>query len=335
MKRNRIGNTDVWVTDISFGASGIGNMGRSVTDEEAEEVLLAAWQAGIRYFDTAPHYGRGRSEQRLGRFLRSKNRDDFVLSTKVGRVLFPGEARSEADGFIAPLPNDVRYDYSGDGIEASLDHSLDLLQVASIDIAYVHDIGGYTHGSHNAAYMRDLFETGLDRLRQLKEKGRIRAFGLGVNETQVCLDVLQEADLDVILLAGRLTLLDRQAEEGLTRLCRERNTSLVLGGIFNSGILATGPIDGAWYDYAPAPEDVMARAEVLQKKSEALGMPLASAALQFSRSYPGVASTLLGTAKVSSLAGNLTALERKPPVGFDEAFGLPAAIRPACVSGAN
>ncbi|MEP5422336.1 MAG: aldo/keto reductase, partial [Roseibium sp.] len=267
MKRNQIGKTNVSVTDVSFGAGGIGNLGRKVSDQDADAVLQHAWNAGIRYFDTAPHYGRGRSEQRLGRFLKPMNRDDYVLSTKVGRVLSPGKTMDEADGFSDPLPNSVRFDYSGDGLEASLEHSFELLQTDHVEIVYIHDIGVYTHGDANDAHMSDLKASGLDRLRQLKEKGKIGAFGLGVNESQICLDVMAETDIDVILLAGRLTLLDRQAEDQLVKVCQETSTSLVLGGIFNSGILATGPVEGAWFDYQPASEEILEQVRKLQQQT--------------------------------------------------------------------
>jgi D-threo-aldose 1-dehydrogenase len=320
MKRKQIGKTDVFVTDISFGSSGIGNMGRVVSDAEAEAVLQHAWNAGIRYFDSAPHYGRGRSEQRLGNFLKQKSRQDFVISTKVGRILSAGKPLIEADGFFNPLPNAVRYDYSGDGIEASLEHSLELLQTDFLDIVYIHDIGAYTHGPENAAHMADLTGSGLDRLRRLKEQGKIRAFGLGVNEVQVCLDILADAELDAILLAGRLTLLDREAEDKLVEVCRQKATSLVLGGIFNSGILATGPIEGAWFDYQPASEDILAKVRALAEQAEANGVPLATAALHFARSHPASASVLLGTAKISSLERNLAALAQEIPQGCKDLF---------------
>ncbi|MEP2704028.1 MAG: aldo/keto reductase [Roseibium sp.] len=320
MKRNQIGKTNVSVTDVSFGAGGIGNLGRKVSDQDADAVLQHAWNAGIRYFDTAPHYGRGRSEQRLGRFLKPMNRDDYVLSTKVGRVLSPGKTMDEADGFSDPLPNSVRFDYSGDGLEASLEHSFELLQTDHVEIVYIHDIGVYTHGDANDAHMSDLKASGLDRLRQLKEKGKIGAFGLGVNESQICLDVMAETDIDVILLAGRLTLLDRQAEDQLVKVCQETSTSLVLGGIFNSGILATGPVEGAWFDYQPASEEILEQVRKLQQQTEALGVPLATAALHFAHSYPKVASVLLGTSKVSSLERNLAALAEIIPQECRELF---------------
>ncbi|MGX1500359.1 D-threo-aldose 1-dehydrogenase [Labrenzia sp. MBR-25] len=319
----RIGTTDVQVTDISFGASAIGNLGREVSERETAEVLQSAWDAGIRYFDTAPHYGRGRSEERLGRFLKSKPREDYVLSTKVGRVLSPGPTLKEADGFIDPLPNDVRYDYSGDGIEASLEGSFERLQTRYADIVYIHDIGTYTHGVANEKHMQDLLVSGLDRLQRLKDRGKIRAFGIGVNETQVCLDLLTETDLDAILLAGRLTLLDREAEDGLVEKCRQRGTSLVLGGIFNSGILATGPVEGAWFDYAPASQEILEKVTALKAQAEGMGLSLASAALHFAHRYPRVASVLLGTSKVTSLKRNLDNLAAQPPADFSRMFGSP------------
>eukprot|EP00903_Cladosiphon_okamuranus_P000996 g994.t1 len=236
---------------------GIGNLGREVPDEDAVNVLHLAWQSGIRYFDTAPHYGRGLAEKRLGAFLKPHDRSSVVVSTKVGRVLTPGRPLSEADGFVKPLPNDVHYDYSGDGIEAALEGSMERLQTRYIDIVYVHDIGSYTHGRKNEGHRADLLGSGLDRLARLKAKGTIGAFGLGVNETEICLDLMNEARLDAILLAGRLTLLDRSAEEKLVAECRKQSVSLVLGGIFNSGILATGPVEGAWFDYEPASEDIL------------------------------------------------------------------------------
>jgi D-threo-aldose 1-dehydrogenase len=320
MKTNRIGNTDVIVTEISFGCASIGNLYHAVPDAQAQEVIGAAWQAGIRYFDTAPHYGRGLSEQRLGQFLKTKRRDSYTLSTKVGRVLTPGPALAEADGYIDPLPKAVRYDYSGDGIEASLESSLERLGTTMSDIAYVHDIGCYTHGAENDMHMEAFLGSGYERLVRLKESGRIRAFGLGVNENEICLEIMQHGPLDAILLAGRLTLLDRSAEERLTQRCREQGTSLVLGGVFNSGILATGPIDGATYDYLPASPEVVAQVSDLQAKAETLGLPLATAALLFAKQHDLAASVLIGTAKASSLQRNLAAVNTEVPSGFSETF---------------
>ncbi len=300
-----VGQTAVRVTKVSFGCASIGNLYRAVNDEEVRTVLETAWGAGLRYFDTAPHYGRGLSEVRLGTFLQGKPRDSYAISTKVGRLLSPGPQLAEADGFVSPLPNAVHYDYSGDGIEASLEGSLDRMGTTRADIVYVHDIGTYTHGDENARHMDAFLGSGYDRLVRLKEQGRIRAFGLGVNENQVCLDVMTHCVLDVILLAGRLTLLDRSAEQALVPACQAAGTSLVLGGIFNSGILATGPIDGATYDYAPAPPHILERVRVLQQEAQVRGQSLAEASLAFAVDHPNVASVLVGTASADTLKQNL------------------------------
>ncbi|RFC63407.1 aldo/keto reductase [Fulvimarina endophytica] len=311
MKTRPIGQTGLKVTEVAFGCASIGNLYAAVTDEAAEAVLSAAYAAGIRYFDTAPHYGRGLSEMRLKRFL--AGHDDVILSTKVGRVLSPARHPIEAvDGYVQPAQNDARYDYSGDGIEESFEQSLELLGRSSIDILYVHDLGRCTHGAAADRHMEAFLGSGYERLARLKERGRIRAFGLGVNECEVCLDVLGHGPLDVILIAGRLTLLDRSAEAGLVPLCRERGTSLVLGGIFNSGILATGPVEGATYDYRPASIEVRERAANLERQAEAHGIGLAAAALHFAHRHPAAASVLLGTANPLMLKRNLEMLAEEP-----------------------
>lgn len=308
MELRRVGSTDVSVTKLSFGGASIGNLGGVVSDADAIAVLDHAWKAGIRYFDTAPHYGRGLSEQRMGMFFKDKPRDELVLSTKVGRVLSPGGPIKEADGYVQPLPNNVRYDYSADGILESFESSCKRLGTSRIDIVYVHDIGDLTHGvTEGARHMADLLGSGIGVLHDLKQAGRIGAIGLGVNESQVCIDVMKETPLDVILLAGRLTLLDREAEEELLALCAEQGTSLVLGGIFNSGILATGPVPGAWFDYSPVSEEVIGQVKILQENAQEVGLTLAEAALQFGLNHPAACSVLLGTGKVSLLQRNLDA----------------------------
>lgn len=312
MKTKPVGRTGIEVTEVSFGCASIGNLYRAVSDEAAQDVLQAAWDGGIRYFDTAPHYGRGLSEQRLGRFL--QGRGDFVLSSKVGRVLSPAAAPvTEADGYVQPAQNDVRYDYSGDGIEESLEGSLSRLGVRRLDIAYVHDLGTYTHGAANAAHLEAFLGSGYERLVRLKEAGRIGAFGLGVNECEICLTVMDHGPLDAILLAGRLTLLDRVAEQQLVPRARADGTSLILGGVFNSGILATGPVPGATYDYAEAPSEIRDRVAELQRRAEAQGVPLATAALHFAHRHPAATSILLGTAKPRTLRRNLDALAQPLP----------------------
>ncbi|MEP9372118.1 aldo/keto reductase [Mesorhizobium sp. KR1-2] len=315
MKKRRIGDTALEVTEVSFGGAAIGGLYRACPREAAMDTLERAWQAGLRYFDTAPFYGFGLSERRVGDFLRDKKRGDYVLSTKVGRLLSPVPDDQVPDlGYVDPLPFRVDYDYSYDGIMRSVEFSYARLGLNLIDILFVHDIGVYTHGVEKTnIHFRQLMEGGLRALEELKSAGTIAAYGLGVNEVQICLDVLAEAPLDCILLAGRYSLLDRSAEEKLLPLCRARNTSLVIGGVFNSGILATGPVPGATFDYGPAPAEVFTRVAALEATAQAHGIPLAAAALQFPLHEPAVATVLIGTAKPSSLARNLDLLNTRVP----------------------
>ena len=325
MKRRQIGKTALEVTEISLGGAAIGGLYRAVTRQDADETLAVAWDAGIRYFDTAPFYGFGLSERRIGDFLRDQPRETYVLSTKVGRLLRPVPEDQVPDhGYVEPLPFTVDYDYTYDGIMRSVEFSLARLGLNRIDVAFVHDIGAYTHGAEaNRKHQRDLLKTGLKALDKLKSEGTISAYGLGVNEVQVCLDVLARAPLDCILLAGRYTLLDRAAAATLLPLCAEVGTSLVIGGVFNSGILATGPIAGAHFDYGPADENILHRVEKLQSIAKDAGVTLAAAALRFPLRHPAVATVLIGTAKPSSLRRNLDLLGAEIPERvwprFDEA----------------
>ena len=223
MNKRRIGRTALDVTEIGFGGASIGGLYRSCPREAAMETLQTAWDAGIRYFDTAPFYGFGLSERRMGDFLRDKPRDEYVLSTKVGRLLRPVPDSEIPDhGYVDPLPFAVDYDYSYDGIMRSVEFSYARLGLNRIDILFVHDIGVYTHGVEKTkVHFRQLMDSGLKALDELKSAGAIAAYGLGVNEVQICLDVMRQAPLDCILLAGRYSLLDRSAEAELLALMRE------------------------------------------------------------------------------------------------------------------
>ncbi|MBN9000003.1 MAG: aldo/keto reductase, partial [Rhizobiales bacterium] len=212
-----IGRTDLEVTTISFGCAGIGNLYRAVSRDDAEATLAMAWDAGIRYFDTAPRYGHGLAERRLGDFLRDKPDGSYVVSTKVGRLQRPVPESEVPDyGFVDPLPFRADYDYSYDGVMRSLEDSLQRLGLNKVEILFVHDIGVLTHGAEeNARHFRDLMDGGMKALDELKRDGVIKAFGLGVNEVQICLDTMVRTPIDCILLAGRYTLLDRSAEAEL------------------------------------------------------------------------------------------------------------------------
>lgn len=307
MKTRTIGRTGLAVTEFSFGTAALGGLYRACPRDVAMATLQAAWDEGLRYFDTAPWYGFGLAERVTGDFLRDKPKGDYVLSSKVGRIMFPvPDDKVPSYGYIDPLPFDVRYDYSYDGIMRSVELSHARLGLNRIDMLYVHDIGVYTHGAErNAFHLRQFFDSGVRALQELKSSGAIKAFGLGVNEIPVCLDVLRETDLDCILLAGRYTLLDRSAVAGLLPLCEKKGTSLVVGGVFNSGILATGPIEGAHFDYMPATPDIANKVGAMMDIARGRGLPLAAPALQFPLEHPAVASVLIGTAKPESLHRNM------------------------------
>jgi D-threo-aldose 1-dehydrogenase len=307
MKTRKIGKTDLEVTEYSFGTAPLGGMYRTCPRDVAMATLSAAWDSGMRFFDTAPWYGFGLAERRVGDFLRDKPSDSYVLSTKVGRLLKPvADDKVPSFGFVDPLPFGTDYDYSYDGIMRSVEFSHARLGLNRIDILFVHDIGVYTHGAErNAIYLRQLFDGGLRALEELKSSGAISAYGLGVNEVPVCLDVMRQADLDCLLLAGRYTLLDRSAVAELLPLCDKTSTSLIVGGVFNSGILATGPVEGAHFDYAPATPDVLQKVAAMEKIAAAQGAPLAAPAMQYPLHNPLVASVLLGTARPEGLTRNM------------------------------
>ncbi len=313
MKTRRVGRTSVEITEFSFGCTGIGNLYKAVNRDEAAATLQVAWDAGIRYFDTAPRYGHGLSELRLGDFLYGKPRDSYVVSTKVGRVLRPVPEDSVPDyGFADPLPFAADYDYSYDGVMRAFDQCLTRLGLNRIDIVYIHDIGILTHGkADNDRHVRDLLEGGFKALDELRSRGAVKAIGIGVNEVRICLDLMDRFPLDCILLAGRYSLLDRSAEPDLLARCLKEGTSLVVGGVFNSGILATGPIPGATFDYAPASGDVLDRVRSLEAVAAKYDVPLAAAAMQFPLGSPAVASVLIGTGSARSLTRNLSQLDYK------------------------
>ncbi|MBD9374469.1 aldo/keto reductase [Rhizobium sp. ARZ01] len=318
MRTKTIGTTGLAVTEYSFGTAALGGLYRACPRDVAMETLQAAWDEGMRYFDTAPWYGFGLAERETGDFLRSKPKGEWTLSTKVGRIMVPvADDKVPNYGYVDPLPFDVRYDYSYDGIMRSVELSYARLGLNRIDMLYVHDIGGYTHGAErNALHLRALMDSGLKALEELKSSGTIKAYGLGVNEVPVCLEVMKGASIDCVLLAGRYTLLDRSAVEELLPLCLKRNTSVVVGGVFNSGILATGAVEGAHFDYMPATQDVLSRVRALEELANANGVPLAAAAMQFPLRHPAVASVLLGTAKPSSLHRNAELTRSRVPEEF-------------------
>lgn len=330
MKTRPIGKTGLEVTEYSFGTAPLGGMYRACPRDVAMATLQSAWDEGIRYFDTAPHYGFGLAERYVGDFLRDKPEGSYVLSTKVGRLLQPvPKDQIPKLGFVDPLSFKLVYDYSYDGIMRSVDFSYARLGLNRIDILYVHDIGVYTHGREvNDRYVKQLRDGGYKALDELKSSGAIKAFGLGVNEVPACLEMMADIDIDVILMAGRYSLLDRSAVEELLPLCEKRGTSITAGGVFNSGILATGPIAGAHFDYTPATDDVLERVRAMEHIANGMGKPLAQYALQFPLHHPAVASVIIGTARPESLNRNMALTHEELPAAAFVPFDQHALVAP-------
>jgi len=304
----------------ALGGAPLGNLFGAIDDDAAARVVAAAWEAGVRYFDTAPHYGHGRSEVRMGAALRGRPRDAFMLSTKVGRLLEPdAHAARDQHGYVDTLPFVQRLDYGADAIRRSLDDSRRRMGIDRIDLAYAHDCDPATLGAAFPKHWDDLVRSGFPALARLQADGDITGWGVGVNGVDICLRVLEVADPDVILLAGRYTLADQQALPALLPRCVERGVAIVLGGPFNSGILATGaaPAQGEpMFDYGPAPMEVRARVAAIERVCAAFGVPLQAAALQFPRGHPAVACVLAGARSAKEATTNATLARWPIPAAF-------------------
>lgn len=283
---------------LGMGTAGIGNLYAAVSDDEARATMTAACEAGIRYYDTAPHYGFGLAEKRLGAALAELDpRDDAIVSTKVGRRLVPTDSQvRERHGFVDAEPLEPVFDYSRDAILRSHEESLARLRRERVEVLLAHDIGELTHGADSDRHMRAFLDSGYGAMDELKRAGAIDAIGIGVNEVEVCLYLLERVELDVILLAGRYTLLDRRAADDLLPLCVERGVKVIIGGPYNSGILAqpTALQRDPRYDYERPDEGILARAEALERLCLAHGVELGAAALQFPLRHPAVASVIPG-----------------------------------------
>jgi D-threo-aldose 1-dehydrogenase len=290
-----------------LGGAPLGNLGRVVPDEDALGAITTAWDVGVRFFDTAPHYGLGLSERRFGLGLSGKPRDEFVISTKVGRLLVPGGDASKMDdeGFVVPANVRRVLDYSRDGVLRSLESSLQRLQLDRIDIALVHDPDDH---------YREALDGALPALHDLRAQGVIRAFGAGMNQSKMLADFIRNTDLDVVLLAGRYTLYEQGALDDLLPLCVERGVSVIAGGVFNSGLLATDPPPQTpTYNYAPAPPDVLQRVSRIAAVCQRHGVSLPAAAVQFVVAHPAVANACLGARTAAEVRRNATLFSVKIP----------------------
>ena len=268
------------------GGAAFGGLYEAVDDDSVAAALQAAWDLGVRAFDTAPHYGVGLSEERMGRFLAGQARDEFVLSTKIGRLLVDDEtAPTDAEGFVGtPRRRRVR-DYSRDGVRRSIEESLTRLGLDRVNLALIHD---------PEDYLDEAVAEAAPALSELRAEGAVDAVGVGTNFVEVALRLVREADLDYVMIAGRYTLLDRRAAQELLPLCAERGVQVLAAGVLNSGLLADPRADNLYFDYRPAPPEVVERARALQRSCEEHGVPLRAAALQFPLRHPVVTGVVLG-----------------------------------------
>lgn len=283
---------DARVTEIGFGAAQLGDLFRPTGDEEAYAAVDRAWQEGIRYFDTAPHYGLGLSERRLGTALAGRAREEFTVSTKVGRLLVPTPERAAAgeldtaEGFSVPATHRRQWDFSRDGILRSIEESLGRLGLDRIDIAFLHDPDDHWHEAST---------TGVETLIELREQGVVTAIGAGMNQAALLARFVRDCDVDVVMVAGRYTLLDRAAETELLPLAQERGVAVIAAGVYNSGLLSSPTVaDDAVFDYAQAAPSVLAEARALAARCTALGVTLPSVAVQFPLQHPAVSSVVVG-----------------------------------------
>ena len=301
---------------MGFGGAPFGNLFAKVSDADAAATIATALNAGIRYFDTAPLYGHGLSEHRVGAALRGVARDSFVLSTKIGRLLTPARSgKVEGGHFIEPLPFEVGYDYGYDATMRSFEDSLQRLGTSRIDILLIHDVDVWTHGTTEASQrcIDEVMAGGYRAMRELRDQGVVGAIGAGLNEWEVCQTLAERGDFDCFLLAGRYTLLEQEALKSFLPLCERRGIAVIIGGPYNTGILAVGARPGVTYNYRPAPPAVLERVSKLEAICKRHGVALAEAAIQFPLRHPVVAAVIPGARTPHEIERNVAALAAPIP----------------------
>jgi D-threo-aldose 1-dehydrogenase len=307
----RIAGTSIELSELSFGGAGIGNLYSSVSEDDARSALDEAWLGGVRYFDTAPHYGLGLSERRIGKALSNRPRGDFVVSTKVGRLLEPNPRPSDRDNDIFEVPGNLvrRWDFSRDGILRSVEASLERLQLDRIDVLYLHD--------PDESGIPDAAETGAEALIELRDQGIVSAVGIGSNDAQAIADAFLASDIDLAMVAGRYTLIEQHGAEAIFEAAGSR--SIVAAGVFSSGLLATDrPKADATYNYAKASKHILDEARRLADLAESFGVTLPASALNFALRDPRVASVTIGMRSALEVTQNLALLRTDIPSDFWE-----------------
>ncbi|MBC9717485.1 aldo/keto reductase [Streptomyces sp. TRM66268-LWL] len=303
---NRLGSTQVHVGELGFGGGPLGGLFAPLDDETAQGALDAAWDAGIRYYDTSPHYGIGHSERRIGNLLADKPRNEYTLSTKVGRLLVPQDDEGRLDGaFHVPATHRRVWDFSRDGILRSVEDSLKRLRTDRIDVLFLHDA---------EQHFEDALRNGYPALAELRAQGVVGAIGAGMYDPALLARLVTEADPDVVMLSGRFTLLDHSALDSLFPACAARGVCVLAASVFNSGLLATEqPVEGATFDYAPASAELLGRARRIAQVCRAHGVTLPQAALAFARRHPVVASVVVGMRAAEEVAANIAAFGADVP----------------------
>ena len=305
---------------LGLGGAGLGNLFEAIGDDDARALLRTALADGCRSFDTAPHYGNGLSEHRMGNALREVPRDEVVISTKVGRLLLPSaNAPREQNGYVDVLPFVQQFDYSEAGVRRSVEDSLRRLGLARIDVAFVHDCDAVTHGARYHEVLEQVVTQAIPTLMRAKDEGLVRHVGLGVNDVDVCLDVLARIDIDCLLLAGRYSLIDQSALPALLPLCEARGVRIALGGVFNSGILATGVRDARGplrFNYGAAPASWIEKARAIEDACERFAVPLRAAALQFPLAHPAVDIVVSGAQRLAQWSDAVRMVAHPIPVSF-------------------
>ncbi|MFE5329815.1 aldo/keto reductase [Embleya sp. NPDC056575] len=309
MRSTSLGRTATTVTELSLGAAPLGNLFHAIDDETAAATVDAAWACGIRSFDTAPHYGLGLSERRLGQALRTRPREQYTLSTKVGRLLRPRTEPSGddlANGFAVPATHERVWDFTARGVRTSIEESLTRLGLDRVDIVYLHDPDNHRRQALDLAY---------PELERMRAEGTVGAIGAGVNQTAISTRFVRDTDIDVILLAGRYSLLDHSGLDSLLPEAARRGVSVLIGGVFNSGLLAD-PRPGATFDYAPAPPRLLERALAMKAVCESFDVPLRAAALRFPLGHPAVAGVLIGARGAGETEDAVAMMDHPIPAGM-------------------
>ena len=314
LERRQLGQTSINLTVLGFGGSRIGNMYGSIPESEAILAIKAAFDAGVRYFDTAPLYGHGLGEQRTGMALHARARHDFNLSTKVGRLLNPEPSGTHKDYTkIQQLPFQIQYDYSYDGVMRSVEDSLVRLGMDRVDIALIHDIDAHNHGDEQPRRFREAIDGGIPALRKLRDMGIVSAVGVGVNDWRVCLDCLNATDVDCFILAGRYTLLEHESLKTLLPECERRGIGVILGAPYNSGILARGAENNATYFDGPPPASVFNKVRRMQQIVDSHSVSLAAVALRFPLGHPAISCVLPGVSSVEGVAKTVKLFDETIP----------------------